>query len=230
MNKLAVIPAKGRSTRLPGKNLAQLGGRPLVVWSIDAARDSGLFDRIIVSTDDEGIAAVARAAGAEVPFIRRSELTVDGVEVDAVIHDAVKWCAASAMVPEWVCTLQPTSPLRRGEHIRAAWQLLADEPTATGLVAVSPYGHHPLWALRIHEGGLVPLDPDHCMRSRSELPELVHPNGCLYWQKGADILARRGRYGGRILAYVTPHDAAVDVDEPEDLAYAEWLLTMRSND
>jgi N-acylneuraminate cytidylyltransferase len=231
MNLICIIPAKGRSTRLPGKNGLRVAGVPLVVRAVRTAADSGLFAAVVVSTDDARLAALAVEAGAEAPFLREEALTRDGIEVDAVVRQALLWLEQRrAGTFQWVCTLQPTSPLRTVEDVRASWALLRDDPTADGVTSVSPYGHHPFWALHLTRGALRPERPDLATRSRTSLTPLYHPDGCIYWQRVADVLAQRPPYDGRILAYLTPAASAVDVDQAEDLAYAEFLLQRQQSE
>jgi CMP-N-acetylneuraminic acid synthetase len=223
-SRLCIIPAKARSARLPGKNLVDVGGRPLVVRTVNVAITSNMFDAIVVSTDHEDIAAPCRDAGAEVPFLRASALSQDGIEVDAVSQDVMTQLRRSGREFDWVCTLQPTSPLRTAHDVIDSWNLVEADPRADAVVSVSAYGHHPAWALRIDDTVLTPHDPGQATTSRSHLPEAVHPDGCIYWQRAGDVANNTPLYSGRVLAYRTPPRSAIDVDTPEDLAYARWLI------
>ena len=147
---MAVISAKARSTRFPGKNKSLLAGKPLVVHAIEIALQSGLFDTVAVSTDDQGIADLALAAGAQVPFIRDPALSKDTVEVPAVARNVVEWYQKNENKAfDWLCLLQPTSPLRTVDDIRDSLKRVEEVPHADAVISISQYHHHPYWALRV---------------------------------------------------------------------------------
>ena len=154
MKVLGVITARGGSKGIPGKNLKLLGGRPLIAYTIDAAQQSNALDRLILSTDDPAIAEAARALGCEVPFLRPPELARDDTPHLPVMQHAVEWLAAhDSYHPDLVLILQPTSPLRRAEHMREAVSL-AQTSAADSVVGVSavPVHYHPLRTLRVDAG------------------------------------------------------------------------------
>lgn len=223
---LALIPARGGSKGIPRKNLAPLGGRPLVAWSIDCALRARGVERVLVSTDCPEIAEIARAAGAEVPFLRPAELAGDRVPgMDPLLH-ALEWCAArEAYRPEWLVYLQPTSPLRAPEDIEAAFEL-AQKPGVEAVVSVAPAPSHPFWAKRIDADGRLQdflADAPEVSR-RQELPEAYALNGALYLARCETLRAARSFYGDRTYALVMPRERSVDVDTPFDLELAGWLL------
>ncbi len=147
---LAVIPAKARSTRFPGKNVARLAGKPLVVHAVDVARESGLFDVVVVSTDDSTVAELARGAGADVPFMRDPALSGDTVEVPAVVRNAVEWYQHNRDRHfQWVCVLQPTCPLRTPADLTDSRKLVDTHPHADAVVSVSNYKLLPYCSIRI---------------------------------------------------------------------------------
>ena len=156
-------------------------------------------------------------------------MTRDGVEVDQVVLHALAWYADHQNRKfDWVCILQVTSPLRTVSDVAESYRLLMQNPDADGVVSVSPYHHHPYWAFQIENGFVRPDRPDQVITSRRLLPPLYHPDGVIYWFRAANVLAGRPPYEGRILAYHTPPTSAVDIDEPEDFAYAEFLLNGRN--
>ena len=226
---LAVIPAKARSTRFPGKNVALLAGKPLVVHAIDVARDSGLFDVVVVSTDDSTVADLARKAGADVPFIRDPALAGDTVEVPAVVRNVVEWYQHKRDRHfQWVCVLQPTCPLRTTADLTDSRKLLDTHPDADAVVSVSKYHHHPYWALRIEGNRIAPDRPKSVTESRQHLPELCHPDGTVYWWRIAPLMSTENIYDGIVIPYRTPADSVLDIDYPDDLEYAEWKLQQRN--
>ena len=144
---LAIVPARGGSKRLPRKNLLPLGGRPLINWTIDSARNSGICDEVLVSTDDKDIAEIARDAGALVPWLRPADLASDTASSAEVIAHALKWYEKERGNVDVVLLLQPTSPFRSPASIRGAVLTYADQPGPRqhAVVSVSPAGSHPAW-------------------------------------------------------------------------------------
>lgn len=226
---LAVIPAKSRSTRFPGKNKALLAGKPLVVHAVEVARRSGLFHTVLVSTDDPEIAEIAREAGADVPFLRDDSLTGDTVEVPAVTRHAVQWYQANRQTAfAWVCILQPPCPLRTVSDIIDSRRLITENPTADAAVSVSKYHHHPCWALEIEDGHLQPRWPEFASASRQHLPGLYHPDGTIYWWRASALLNSLRLYDGLVVPYLTPSESVLDIDFARDLEYAEWRLRQQA--
>lgn len=222
---IAVIPAKARSTRFPGKNSALLAGKPLVARCVNAARQSELFDTIMVSTDDAAIAQIARDAGADVPFFRDASLTQDHVEAPAVVRQAVEWYRQNRQQTfGWVCILQPTCPLRTPQDIIDSHRRITTIPDADAVVSVSRYHHHPRWALKMENDRLVPDSPQSVTTSRQNLPDLYHPDGVVYWWRVAALMTALNLNDGKVIPYFTPRSSALDIDYPEDLLYAEWRM------
>jgi len=197
-----------------------------VARAVECAQQAGLFHTVMVSTDDETIAEVARRAGGEVPFMREASLAQDTVEVTPVVRNVIEWYEQNRGCSfDWVCILQPTSPLRTPEDISASWSLVSDDPEITAVISVSPYHHHPHWAVGVRGGVLQPAFPAQARASRQDLPELYHPDGAVYWWKTAMMMQDENIYNGRPLPYHTPHESALDIDYPEDLIFAEWLVS-----
>ena len=150
---LALIPARGGSKGVLRKNIALVGGKPLLAWTIESALKANCIERVIVSTDDEQIAQVARDLGAEVPFLRPAELARDDTRRNHPLLHAVEWLAAHEnYFPEWVILLQPTSPLRSSDDIEAAFALALDRH-ADAVVSITPACVHPFWTKKIDETG-----------------------------------------------------------------------------
>lgn len=221
---LAVIPARAGSKGIPGKNLVRLGGKPLIAWTIAAALDARLLDRVIVSTDSEEIARVARRLGAEVPFLRPRELARDSTPVVSALRHAL---SAAGGEPELVALLQPTSPLRGSARIDEAVRLLRRERADT-VVAVSEPSVHPWQCVRFAKGRMRFAMPRPARRlNRQEYPEMYALNGALHLTRAEFI--RRGRlYGGRVEPLLLDPWEAVDIDEPGDLSLAEYHLRRRA--
>ncbi|MCG3139030.1 MAG: N-acylneuraminate cytidylyltransferase [Phycisphaerae bacterium] len=184
-----------------------------------------MFAVILVSTDDPAIAQLAIDSGAVAPFLRGEELTRDTVEVPEVIRHALNWYVQNQHQHfDWVCVLQPTSPLRTAQHLVESRHLLQSDPAADSLISITRYHHHPGWALRIEAGVVIPDNPATASASRQHLPPLFHPDGAIYWQKASRVLAEATTYSGRVIPYYTPPGVGLDVDYPEDLELAEWLM------
>src|SRR5437867_12965685 len=187
MKVLGVITARGGSKGIPGKNLKLLGGRPLIAYTIAAAQESGVLDRVILSTDDSDIAAVAQSLGCEVPFIRPADLALDGTPHLPVMQHAIDWLAGNGGYrPDLVMILQPTSPLRRAEHVREAVALAQTSGAdSVGGVSAVPVHYHPLRALRLEPDGTAVLfvsgDPIRRRdKRRQDLPPVWAMNGAIY--------------------------------------------------
>ena len=231
---LAIIPARGGSKGIPRKNVVRLNGRPLIAWSILAARESGCLDRIVVSTDDEEIAAISRECGADVPFHRPPELAQDNTPgVDPVIH-AIQWLEAHEEYrPEYVLLLQPTSPLRTAGDIAGVVEM-ARTTGADTVLGICAAKVHPFSTLRLAENGQLTgfLSSDWREQQRryprrQDLPEAHVENGALYLTRRKVILETRTFYGEKMYGYVMPEERSIDIDTPLDLWIAERSLSLR---
>lgn len=222
---LGVVPARAGSKGLPGKNILPLAGKPLIVYTIEAALASGVFDYVLVSTDSTEIADVARDAGAAVPFLRPPHLATDEAKGIAVLHHAMAWCQAAGMRFSWVMVLQPTSPLRSPEDIRNACSLML-ERQAQAVVSVCEVDHHPWLSNSLPEDGCMEgfLRPEVRTANRQELPKYYRLNGAIYLAEWDFIRCRDHWYGLRTYAYVMPRIRSVDIDDALDFALAEVLV------
>ncbi len=221
MKILGLIPARGGSKGLPGKNLRPLLGVPLIGRTILAALKSKALDRLIVSTDDPKIAACARAFGAEVPFLRPKRLATDqAAVVDAALH-ALDELAKSGDRPDAVMLLQPTSPLRTAATIRKAAALL--KKTGEAVVSVAAASEHPLWARKIENGRLVPF-LDKAPASRQQLPPAYALDGSIYLVPVSELRRRRRFAWPGARALVSPAAEVCDIDELDDFEAAERRL------
>jgi N-acylneuraminate cytidylyltransferase/CMP-N,N'-diacetyllegionaminic acid synthase len=226
---LALITARGGSKAIPGKNIKILAGKPLIAWTIEAAKKAESIDRVVVSTDDELIAKIAKEWGADVPFLRPSELAQDNSpSIDAVTH-AVKWLAENENYqPEYVMLLQPTSPLRSAEDIQNVIEF-AKSRQAESVVSVARADQHPYWMKTISsEGRLVNFMPESISFSRrQDLPAAYMLNGSIYLVKRDILIARNSLYTENTLAYVMPTERSMDIDTPWELYLAELILRDR---
>jgi len=222
MRVLGVIPARGGSKAIPRKNIVELGGRPLIDWSLKVAKRSQLH-RTIVSTDDPEIRDLAVKLGGDVPFLRPAEFATDHAEtIDVVLH------AMSAVEDEYdaVMTLQPTSPFRVVDDIDTCIRLLAENPTADSVISVVAVGgHHPARMKYLEDGVLI--DPTFCEarenQPRQELRPMFIRNGAIYFTRSR-TLRERSFKGKSSLGYEMPVERSVNIDELHDLRFAESLL------
>lgn len=234
MNILGLITARGGSKSIPHKNITPLGGRPLLAYTADAARASRHLARIVLSTDDEQIAAVGRECGIEVPFMRPAELAGDTTPSIAVAQHAVKWLAdEQGWQTDILMLLQPTSPLRQTRHIDEALDALiaADADTVVSVIEV-PHNFSPYNQMQIGANGHLtdfwtqPLPFDRYRRQN--LPKLYARNGPVVLACRVGVLFERNSfYGEHIVPYVMDEISSVDIDTPFDLKLAEWLMTQQ---
>jgi len=222
---VAIITARGGSRGIPYKNVADLGGRPLVVWSIEAARRSKCVTRLVVSTDDKAIADAARQHGAEVPFLRPAELGWDSSShVEAVVH-ALEWMRENEQrTYEYVLVLQPTSPFRSAEDIDHACAIVARQP-ARAVVGVSAAANHPYLTKKIRDDGsledFMPIPEGYL--ARQSLPEAYAVNGAIYVVRTDVLLDERTFFPEPTFAYAMPPERSLDIDTEWDLHLARLI-------
>jgi CMP-N,N'-diacetyllegionaminic acid synthase len=219
---LGVVTARGGSKGIPRKNLADLGGRPLLAWTAEAALASRI-DRVVLSTDDEEIADVGRRLGLEVPVLRPAELAGDGaLSIDVVLH---MLAAVADPGIDAVMLLQPTAPLRTTADIDGVIELFERERPDSVISVVPVDGHHPARMKFIEDGWLV--DPPYVEayenQPRQELRPVYLKNGAVYLTRRAVIEARSFK-GERCLAWVMPHERSVNIDGPFDLGLARAIV------
>jgi N-acylneuraminate cytidylyltransferase len=225
---LAVVPARGGSRRVPRKNVRPLHGRPAIAYSIDAALESGLFARVVVSTDDAEIAAIAEACGAEVPFLRPAELADDVTPVSAATADALERLDPDGTRYDAVAQLMASCPLRTAEDVRASHAAFAASGAVSQL-SVAPYAvQTPWWAMRrADDGTLSPLFPDAVVRRSQDLPTLVCPTGAVWWMRARALRVSRTYHLPGRTGWAMPWERALDIDTEEDWQLASRLLAGR---
>jgi CMP-N-acetylneuraminic acid synthetase len=229
MNILGLIPARGGSKGIPHKNIIPLAGKPLIAYTILAALASPSLSRVIVSTDDPQIQAVAQAWGAEVPTLRPAELAADTSPALGVIQHMVDYLArAEGWAAEVLVYLQPTSPLRRAEHLEGTIKSLLETgaDTAVSVMAV-PHQFNPYSVMKLEAGGLLPFMAEGVgPLRRQEKPEVWARNGPAVLAIRAATIAAGQLYGPRVAPYIMNERDSVDIDRPEDLALAEFYLSI----
>ena len=227
---IGLITARGGSKSMPRKNILPLAGKPLIAWTIEAARSSRFLSRVLLSTDDPEIAEVAASWGAEIPFMRPVELAGDTTPHVLVVEHAIRWLEeAEGSRPEYVLMLQPTSPLRTAEDIDGVITF-AREREAIAVVSVSPMDRHPYLSKRILADGTLAefVTSDIAYLRRQDLPPAYALNGALYLNRSESLLRDHTFVPPGTLAYVIPSERSLDVDTPWDFHLVEMILQDRS--
>jgi CMP-N,N'-diacetyllegionaminic acid synthase len=224
---LGIIPARRGSKTIPRKNLTSLLGRPLIAHTCDAAVQSKLLTRIVASTDDNDIAAIVRAAGIEVPFLRPSELAEDSTPMLPVIEHVLSQLGESYR-PDVVVLLQPTSPLRRAVHVDSAIRLLMDTGADTVVTVVEvPHNFNPESVLRMSDGVLTPYQAGTPILRRQDKPRVYARNGPAVLVNKTSVIHSGRLYGDLTRGLVMNRAESIDIDNPEDLEIAEFYLKRR---
>lgn len=222
---IAVIPARGGSKRLPGKNILPLGGKPLISWTINAALNSGVFDRVYVSTDSQEVATIARKAGALVPFLRPPELALDESSTEDVITHMVDWVEEREGDVETICILQPTSPLRSSLHIIKANEQRI-QCKSKSVVSVCEVEHPVEWSNVLDtqtlslEGFISPVN----LKRSQDFPKRYRLNGAIYFIARSLVGDFCGMYGKNSSAYIMDKDDSIDIDTEYDFILAESMV------
>lgn len=226
MRVLGLIPARGGSKGIPRKNIRPLAGKPLIAWTIEAARQSRLLTRVILSTEDEEIAAVGRAWGVDVPFLRPVELAQDDTPTLPVVLHALKNCEKGGEIFDAVCLLQPTAPLRRPEWIDGCIERLASsDAEAVVTVCRIPDEYHPQWAIRKDtEGWLHFWSEGAIPPRRQELPPVFHREGSVYVTRRRVLVEEGSLYGKKLAGFEVAREETVNLDTEEDWRRAEAML------
>ena len=220
---IAVIPARGGSKRIPRKNLRAFSGKPMLAWSIEAARASGLFQYIVVSTDDPEIAAVAKAFGAEVPFVRPPELSDDHAGTTEVIAHAVQWAVAQGWAVEAACCIYATAPFVQARDIRRGLDTLNAGNWAYAF-SVTDFAAPISRAFHVGDsGGIRMFFPDNFDKRSQDLPRAWHDAAQFYWGRPMAWIGGLRIFAEHSAPVFVPRWRVQDIDTPEDWAYAELM-------
>lgn len=222
--KLAIITARGGSKRIPRKNTKEFCGKPILCYSIDAARDAGVFDEIMVSTEDKEIAQIAKEAGASIPFLRSEKNAGDYASTDDVIMEVLNSYQEIGQSFEAFCCLYPTAPFLSGERLRSAMALLDQ---AEGIMPIVPFSYPPQRGLLISKEGYVKWQfPEYATTRSQDLPQIYHDCGQFYACRTEAFLKAQTTDVEHLLPLVLTEMEVQDIDTPEDWAIAEMKYRM----
>lgn len=227
---IAIIPARGGSKRIPRKNIRPFCGQPMLAYAIQAAQKSGCFSKVVVSTDDEEIAKVARQLGAEVPFLRPANLADDHTGTTPVVIDTIQRLYQLGIQAEHYCCIYATVPLIQANDLKAAYQRLTASK-APFVYTVAEFGFPIQRAVRMDEQGRVtPFWPEQMAKRSQDLEPTYQDAGQFYWGSRAAWLGGISPVGGKGIGHILPRHRVVDIDTPEDWHLAELLYQVLAQD
>ena len=218
-----MIPARGGSSRIPRKNIRPFHGKPIIAYSVETAKNSGLFDQVIVSTDDAEIASVAQDCGAEAPFQRPAAIADAHSSLLEVIQHTLDWYEAQGTDLECLCCIMATAPLISGRDLERGYQAITEEGFDSAFAAAA-FNYPIQRALRMLPGGGVELmQPEHLLTRSQDLEAAYHDAGQFYWVKPGSFSAEKGLFSAESKAIVIPSYRVQDIDTEEDWERAELL-------
>ena len=230
MSVIAVIPARGGSKRIPHKNIKTFCGKPMIAYSIEAAKNAGIFERIIVSTDSKEIASTAKEFSAEVPFMRPCDLSDDYTGTDAVILHALKWLMEDGEKIDYICCIYATAPFVKAEYIIKGYNILC-ENNAASCFSVTTYPFPIFRSLKINnQNRLEMFWPEYRETRSQDLPEAYHDAGQFYWANAKKYLKEKQFYSKDAIPVVLPRYLVQDIDTPEDWETAEKMYSVLQMD
>ncbi|MEZ9312026.1 pseudaminic acid cytidylyltransferase [Vibrio sp. 10N.286.49.F3] len=224
--KIAIIPARGGSKRIPRKNIKDFHGKPMIAYSIEAALTSGCFDKVIVSTDDAEIAEVARAYGADTPFLRPVNISDDYATTMDVMEHAIQWCFKEGWELEAVCCLYATAPFVRASDLQKGHDLL-NNSDAEYVFSATSFPFPIQRAIKLDNSGSVSMfSPENELVRSQDLEEAYHDAGQFYWGKSAAFLNKLSVFSPRSKVVLLPRIRVQDIDTLEDWVSAEHLFSI----
>ena len=223
--KIAIIPARGGSKRLPGKNIKLLGDKPLIAWTIDAAIKSKVFDHVFVSTDSEEIANISKQYGAEVPFLRPAELASDTATTNDVVTHLVDWYEAeSSNKVSTIAILQPTSPLRNADHINEAFAEM-EAKNAKAIISVCELEHPIQFCNQLGlDKSMAGFIKQEDMKRTQDLPSTYRLNGAIYIFNRSYVDRMNELYSEGAFAYIMDSKHSIDIDTQDDFDLVNYIL------
>lgn len=227
MSSIAIITARGGSKRIPGKNIKEFLGKPIICYSIEAALSSGIFDEVMVSTDDEVIAGIAKKSGASVPFMRSDQTADDYATTDDVLMEVLEAYERSGKIFDYMACIYPTAPFVTAEKLKAAMELLI-EKDASGVMPVVRFSFPPQRGMSVRDGKLVYCYPENAMKRSQDLEAMYHDCGQFYCYHVERYRACRGDLPDGYVPIIVPETEVQDIDNPSDWKLAEIKYQMMS--
>ena len=222
---IAIIPARGASKRILRKNIRPFCGKPMIARSIEVALKSSVFDAVVVSTDDEEIASVAKSCGAQTPFRRPPELANDHAATLPVIAHAIRWWEKNRAPVEFACCIYATAPFLQAEFVREGLRILKKNPDGEFAFSVTSYASPIFRAIQIGKCGRVEMFwPENEMKRSQDLPEAWHDAGQFYWGRRDAFLQCQGFFTAKSYPVILPRYLVQDIDTPEDWERAEAMF------
>lgn len=219
---IAIIPARGGSKRIQRKNIKEFCGKPMIAWAIEAAKASGMFGHIIVSTDDKEISTIANDCGAETPFVRPEELSNDYIATVPVISHGILACRNLGLDFDYVCCMYPCVPFIQIEDLKGAFALLSNSDSGFSF-PVTEFPSSIQRALkRKHDGRMQPFYPQYELTRSQDLETAYHDAGQFYWGN-ANSWLENPKVHSNAVGYVIPNWRVIDIDTPEDWLRAEAM-------
>ena len=225
MNAIAIITARGGSKRIPGKNIKEFMGKPMLTYAIEAALEAGIFREVMVSTDDEEIAQIARGAGASVPFMRSEAASGDFATTDDVLMEVLETYEKRGELFDYMVCIYPTAPFVTAEKLQEAMNLLI-EKDASGVMPVVRFSFPPQRGMAIREGKLAYCYPENAMKRSQDLEPMYHDSGQFYCYHVERYRACRGDLPDGYLPIIVPETEVQDIDNPSDWELAEMKYQM----
>ena len=225
LNAVAIITARGGSKRIPGKNIKEFMGKPMLVYGIEAALQSGIFREVMVSTDDEEIARIAKDAGAAVPFMRSEETSGDFASTDDVLMEVLAAYEKRGETFDYMACIYPTAPFVTAKKLTEAMKLLVEQD-ASGVMPVVRYSFPPLRSMAIRDGKLMYCYPENAMKRSQDLEPVYHDSGQFYCYHVERYRACKGDLPDGYVPIIVPETEVQDIDNPSDLELAEMKFRM----
>ncbi|MFT6087679.1 MAG: pseudaminic acid cytidylyltransferase [Glaciecola sp.] len=231
---VAIIPARGGSKRIPKKNIKEFAGLPLIAYSIEVAKKSGIFEHIIVSTDDAAIADIAKQYGAQVPFMRPGSLSDDITGTRDVTNHAIEWVTKNIGNPTFCCAIYATAPFLQAEYLQQGLQALIDNSDKSFAYSVTSFAFPIQRALLMKEDYALPAFENDIAKRSQDLPEAYHDAGQFYWGRTEDYLSAKPFFSKYGLPIILPRHLVQDIDTPEDwyraeLMYQAYMVKQQDN-
>ena len=220
---IAVIPARGGSKRIPRKNIKNFLGKPIIAYPIKAALNSGLFDKVIVSTDDKEIAEVAKKYGAEVPYIRPSNISDDYTGTNAVVRHAIQWFLEQGETVEYACCIYATAPFLQPKYIQEGFNNIQKGGLDFSF-SVTTFAFPVQRSLRIKDNGIEPIWSEFILERSQDLEEAYHDAGQFYWGASEAFTDEHDLFSSKSRPVIIPRYLTQDIDTLEDWKYAESMF------